>query len=146
MLPIGISFYTFITLSYTIDVYRRAEQPCRSLLDFALYVGFFPHMVADPIVRPQELLPRFRSPRKATTAELAWGLALLLFGLFEKRVLADLLLAPIADKVFSGAGMTVSSLTAWCGATSASVTRAGTRVPAAIPGPLTMSGKCSSFL
>ena len=66
ILPAGISFYTFTTLCYTIDMYKRKSKPVRSFLDFALFVTFFPHLVAGPIVRPPQLVPQFEHPHKAT--------------------------------------------------------------------------------
>ncbi|HEY1557152.1 MAG TPA: MBOAT family O-acyltransferase [Kofleriaceae bacterium] len=113
ILPIGISFYTFMTLSYTIDVYLRRARPARSFLDYALYVTFFPHLVSGPIVRATELVPQFESPRRATGGQLGWGLALLALGLFEKVVLADALLAPVADKVYAAAPAHVATADAW---------------------------------
>jgi len=98
VLPLGISFYTFQTLSYSIAVYRGQMRPAGSFLDYALFVTFFPQLVAGPIVRAQQFLPQCASPRPG---ELGWGLALLVFGLFEKVVLADGLLAPTADLVFA---------------------------------------------
>lgn len=100
MLPIGISFYTFHTLSYTIDVYREQFQPCRSLLDFSLYVAFFPQLVAGPIVRARQFLPQCAEPKWATRAQFAWGLNLLILGLFCKSILADKVFRPVADAVF----------------------------------------------
>jgi alginate O-acetyltransferase complex protein AlgI len=64
ILPAGISFYTFTTLCYTVDMYKRKSKPVKSLLDFSLFVTFFPHLVAGPIVRPPQLVPQFESPRK----------------------------------------------------------------------------------
>jgi alginate O-acetyltransferase complex protein AlgI len=101
VLPVGISFYTFETISYTIDVYLRREKPWRSFMDFAVFLTFFPHLVAGPIVRPRDFLPQCQSPRRASRDQLAWGLILLLIGLFEKVVIADGLLAPIVDRVFA---------------------------------------------
>ena len=116
VLPIGISFYTFQTLAYTIDIYRRRAHPCGSLLDFALFVTFFPQLVAGPIVRPDHLLPQFARPRRASADQLSWGLALLTLGLFEKIVVADTLLAPAADAVFGApGGLTPAALDAWAG-------------------------------
>jgi alginate O-acetyltransferase complex protein AlgI len=112
-LPIGISFYTFMTISYTIDVYLRRAAPARSFLDYALYVTFFPHLVSGPIVRATELVPQFESPRRANGAQFGWGLALTALGLFEKVVIADGALAPVVDKVYSAA--TVSAGDAWSG-------------------------------
>ncbi len=68
VLPVGISFYTFATLSYTLDVYLRRAKPAKHFLDYALFVTFFPHLVAGPIMRPTELVPQFASKRRATAA------------------------------------------------------------------------------
>jgi len=116
VLPIGISFYTFITLSYTIDVYLGRSRPARSFLDYALYVTFFPHLVSGPIVRATELVPQFETERRATGPQLGWGLALLAVGLFQKVVLADGLLAPVVDKVFQPRLAQLSTGDAWAGA------------------------------
>jgi len=101
VLPVGISFYTFETLSYTLEVYRGQVPPWDSFLDFALFVAFFPHLVAGPIVRAADFLPQCRTPKRVTAPQLGWGLSLLAFGLFEKVVVADALLAPVADQVYS---------------------------------------------
>src|SRR5882672_6378777 len=101
ILPAGISFYTFTTLCYTIDMYRRESKPVKSLLDFSLFVTFFPHLVAGPIVRPPQLVPQFETPRKATRQQLINGLFLLSLGLFMKVVCADSLLSGTADSIFS---------------------------------------------
>ena len=93
VLPVGISFYTFATMSYTLDVYLRRAAPARNLLDYALFVTFFPHLVAGPIMRPTELVPQFASPRRASAQQLRFGLALMTLGLFNKVVLADSFLA-----------------------------------------------------
>jgi D-alanyl-lipoteichoic acid acyltransferase DltB (MBOAT superfamily) len=114
ILPVGISFYTFQTLSYTLDMYRRTNQPEKSLLDFSLFVTFLPQLVAGPIVRPNELIPQFKQPQTATTAQLTQGLFLLSLGLFMKSVLADGLLASSADAVFAAA-MPLSAVDAWLG-------------------------------
>jgi len=115
VLPIGISFYTFMTISYTIDVYRRRVAPARSFLDYALYVTFFPHLVSGPIVRTDELVPQFESPRRANADQFGWGLALVVLGLFEKVVIADGFLAPVVDKIYSPKLLVVSSADAWVG-------------------------------
>ncbi len=104
VLPIGISFYTFQTLSYTIDVYRRQTRPSSSLLDFALYVTFFPQLVAGPIVRAREFLPQCLEEKRFDPRRFSWGLILLLVGLFEKNVLADGIFAEPVDRVFSALG------------------------------------------
>jgi alginate O-acetyltransferase complex protein AlgI len=100
VLPVGISFYTFASLSYTIDVYRREIRSDCSLADYALFVSFFPHLVAGPIVRASLLLPQIEQPRHATRDQVGWGLCLLCIGLFQKAVLADALFAPLADSVY----------------------------------------------
>jgi alginate O-acetyltransferase complex protein AlgI len=114
VLPLGISFYTFQTLSYSISVYRREMQPWPSFLDFALFVTFFPQLVAGPIVRAQSFLPQCVEPRRANARQLGWGLTLLTFGLFQKVILADNLLAPTADLVF-GKAAEAGTLDAWIG-------------------------------
>ncbi len=115
VLPIGISFYTFMTISYTIDVYLRRSRPARHFLDYALYVTFFPHLVSGPIVRATELVPQFEAPRKITSAMLGWGGALIVIGLFEKVVIADGLLAPVVERVYAASHLTVSTADAWAG-------------------------------
>ena len=114
ILPIGISFYTFVTLSYTLDVYLKRAKPGNSFLDFALLVTYFPHLVAGPIVRPVDLMPQFATPRVASRPLFLWGLALIVLGLFEKVVVADTLLSPVANDVF-GAGHPIPPLDAWAG-------------------------------
>jgi alginate O-acetyltransferase complex protein AlgI len=112
VLPVGISFYTFVTLSYTIDVYRRKFAPEPSFLNFALFVTYFPHLVAGPIVRPEDLIPQFKEPKKATSDQLGWGLFLLSLGLFMKVVIADGWMAEPADFIF-GLPFPVYPLDAW---------------------------------
>ena len=89
ILPVGISFYTFQTLSYTIDVYRGQTTPATNLLDFGLYVAFFPQLVAGPIERSHRLLPQIINPRKRREDDFANGLYLVVTGLFAKIVIAD---------------------------------------------------------
>jgi alginate O-acetyltransferase complex protein AlgI len=114
ILPAGISFYTFTTLCYTIDMYKRKSEPVKSLLDFSLFVTFFPHLVAGPIVRPPQLVPQFETPRSATQKQLMQGLLLVSLGLFMKVVLADSLLAPSANDVFNSKDI-LYTLDAWMG-------------------------------
>ena len=102
VLPVGISFYTFATMCYTLDVYLRRAQPAKNFLDYALFVTFFPHLVAGPIMRPTELVPQFVEPRRATPDMLRFGLALMTLGLFQKIVLADSFLAPVAEMIYDG--------------------------------------------
>ena len=89
LLPVGISFYTFQTLSYTIDVYRKKLDPCKSLIDFSLFVAFFPQLVAGPIERASHLLPIIQNERKISGSEFRRGLFLILLGLVKKLAIAD---------------------------------------------------------
>lgn len=113
-LPIGISFYTFHSLSYTLDVYRRACEPTKSLRDFMLAVSFFPQLVAGPIVRAADFLPQCSHPPALRKNQFQWGLFLMTLGLFQKVVLADTFLAPVSDSVF-GHPAPVLTLDAWIG-------------------------------
>ncbi|MEM9134686.1 MAG: MBOAT family O-acyltransferase [Actinomycetota bacterium] len=99
-LPVGISFFTFQTLSYTIDVYRGSLEPRKSLLDVAVFVAFFPQLVAGPIVRASHFLPQLDTTRRL--ADVAWRPALTLFlvGFFKKAVVADTIGAEV-DKLFA---------------------------------------------
>ena len=114
ILPAGISFYTFTTLCYTIDMYKKRSEPVKSLLDFSLFVTFFPHLVAGPIVRPPQLVPQFESPRRANQKQLMQGLLLVSLGLFMKVVLADSILAEPANTVFNSVEQ-LNTLDAWMG-------------------------------
>ena len=114
ILPVGISFYTFQTMAYSLDVYLRRAEPSKSFLDFALFVTFFPQLVAGPIVRPTHLLPQFAEPRVATPKQLYWGLGLMTIGLFQKIVVADGLLVMSVDSVFGSKEM-LHPLDAWLG-------------------------------
>lgn len=100
VLPVGISFYTFQTISYTVDVYRGQTKPSRDFLDFALYVSFFPQLVAGPIERSHRLLPQVHNPRTVTADNVREGIYHIIFGLFKKVVVADNM-AVIANSVFS---------------------------------------------
>ena len=114
ILPVGISFYTFQTMAYSLDIYLRRAAPAKSLLDFSLFVTFFPQLVAGPIVRPSQLVPQFAEPKRATRPQFYWGIGLITIGLFEKIVLADSFLAPAADAAF-GAHKALAPLDAWTG-------------------------------
>jgi D-alanyl-lipoteichoic acid acyltransferase DltB (MBOAT superfamily) len=89
ILPVGISFYTFQTLSYTIDIYRRQIEPTKNLLAFSAFVAFFPQLVAGPIERAKHLLPQFFTVYKFNYKLVKSGLLLIAFGLFKKMVIAD---------------------------------------------------------
>ena len=114
ILPAGISFYTFTTLCYTIDMYKRKSEPVKTMLDFSLFVTFFPHLVAGPIVRPPQLVTQFYTERRANQQQLMQGLLLLSLGLFMKVVLADSALSNSADTVFNSHSV-MPTLDAWMG-------------------------------
>jgi alginate O-acetyltransferase complex protein AlgI len=117
ILPVGISFYTFHTLSYTLDVYRGELAARRSILDFALAVSFFPQLVAGPIMRAAAFLPQLETEKKGTSNQWSNGLTLLIIGLFQKMVLADGILAPTVDSSFLSDG-SHSFADSWLGALS----------------------------
>jgi len=100
LLPIGISFYTFVTMSYVIDVYRREIEPTRNIVDFAVFVAYFPHLVAGPILRATALLPQIARPRRVTADQMREGAWLIAWGFFQKIFVADNL-APLASHVFA---------------------------------------------
>jgi alginate O-acetyltransferase complex protein AlgI len=114
ILPAGISFYTFTTLCYTIDMYKKHSEPVKSMLDFSLYVTFFPHLVAGPIVRPPQLATQFLTPKQGTRTTIMKGLFLISMGLFMKVVLADGMLSSSADMVFN-TSTSVLPIDAWLG-------------------------------
>jgi len=99
ILPIGISFYTFKTMSYTIDVYTGKIEPARNYLDYALFVIFFPLLLAGPIMRAGDLLPQIASPRKLSLNKFYEGSYLIFWGLFQKIFIADNL-AKIVNLIF----------------------------------------------
>jgi len=109
ILPVGISFYTFQTLSYTIDVYRGQTRPATNLLDFGLYVAFFPQLVAGPIERSHRLLPQIINPRKPRGGDFTKGLYLIVTGLFAKIVIADNM-AFICNGVFAAPASEVGGI------------------------------------
>ena len=99
LLPVGISFYTFMSLSYTVDVYRGLIEPRRNLLDFMLYVGFFPHLVAGPIVRATTFFSRLDDRLPVLSPDIIIGVTRITVGFFRKLVLSDNL-APLVNGVF----------------------------------------------
>jgi alginate O-acetyltransferase complex protein AlgI len=100
ILPVGISFYTFQTMSYTIDVYRKKLEPTKDFISFASFVSFFPQLVAGPIERATNLLPQILNKREFKYEQGVQGLKLILWGMFKKVVIADSL-APMVDNIFS---------------------------------------------
>src|SRR5262245_57764182 len=99
ILPLGISFYTFETISYIVDVYLGRTKPVHNPLDYALYIMFFPHLIAGPIVRPRDLLPQLQRENRFSWARMQLGVQFFLLGLFKKAAIADFL-ATIADPIF----------------------------------------------
>ena len=107
-LPIGISFYTFMSMSYVIDVYWGKVQPENDLLDFSLFVSYFPHLVAGPIMRAEQLLPQFKKERRVTKEQIRDGLALMLVGYARKVLIADMI-AGYVDEAFAHVHMMTSA-------------------------------------
>ena len=115
IIPVGISFYTFQTLSYTIDIYRRQLVPARRFTDFFLYVAFFPQLVAGPIVRASELLPQFERRRRPSFERVELGVYRIVQGLFLKVCIADVV-APAVGRVFEAGDIAaLSALSVWTG-------------------------------
>ena len=111
ILPVGISFFTFQTMSYTIDIYRRKLKPVTSFGDFALFVAFFPQLVAGPIVRATEFLPQLDKQVRIRASNVWAGSQIFIVGLFKKLMIADSV-APLVDNVYGYPGY-YSSFTVW---------------------------------
>jgi len=101
LLPVGISFFTFQSLSYTIDVYRRKVEPVRNPADFGFYVSFFPQLVAGPIVRASEFIPQLYKPWQVSKREFSHAIFLILKGLIKKIIISDFLATSFVDGVFA---------------------------------------------
>jgi alginate O-acetyltransferase complex protein AlgI len=113
LLPIGISFYTFQSMSYTIDIYNGRCQPTKQFRDFALFVSFFPQLIAGPIVRSYQFLPQVMRIRRFAWPMFYWGCFLIILGCFKKLVIADNI-APYVDYFFDLPSYdTTHALTAW---------------------------------
>jgi len=115
LLPVGLSFHTFQAMSYTIDVYNRKASAEKSLINYALYVAFFPQMVAGPIERPNELLPQFHRDPQFRLERIKSGIEHAIWGLFKKMVIADALSRYVslvygAPKNYSGAELTLATV------------------------------------
>lgn len=110
LLPVGISFYTFQTLSYTIEIYRRKMEPCRNIVDFALFVSFFPQLVAGPIVRASHFIPQLAEAKEITDEDASRGFFLIARGLVKKVLIADFLAIHLVDTVFAAPGGTGAGL------------------------------------
>ena len=105
LLPIGISFYTFQTMSYAIDIYRKKLKPVSHVIDFAFYVSFFPQLVAGPIVRASEFIPQIYKPYAVTKKEFGMAVFWILNGLLKKFLLADYIAVNFVDRVFDNPSM-----------------------------------------
>ncbi|MCX7649738.1 MAG: MBOAT family protein [Flavobacteriales bacterium] len=105
ILPVGISFYTFQTISYTVDIYRGRLAPARSLTDFGFFVSFFPQLVAGPIMRASEFLPQIYAPRRLVREDFGIALFWILNGLTKKVMVGDYLAVHFVDRVFANPGM-----------------------------------------
>ena len=99
-LPVGVSFFTFQSLSYTIDIYRGKLKPVKSILDYAFFVTFFPQLVAGPIVRAADFIPQIFKPLKVTDAMIGRGLFLIACGVIKKTVIADFISSNFVDRIF----------------------------------------------
>ena len=115
ILPLGISFYTFQTVSYTIDVYRGTVKPVKDFFTFLTFVTFWPQLVAGPILRIDEVVPQLERERYFSWKDFNWGLYRILIGLFKKVVLADNI-APMVDKAFALNPAHLSALDTWVAA------------------------------
>ncbi|MDE6612123.1 MAG: MBOAT family protein, partial [Muribaculaceae bacterium] len=100
ILPAGISFFTFRSISYIVDVYRRSMPPCRSLLDYAFFLTFFPPLLAGPVVRAKDMLPQIHDNHPASAAMISEGLFLIMTGLVKKVVIADYISGNFVDRIF----------------------------------------------
>ena len=105
ILPVGISFYTFQTISYSVDVYRRKVTPLNSILDFGFYVSFFPQLVAGPIVRAESFVPQISQPTVIAKDDFNAGTFLILKGLIKKMIFADFIAMHFLDRVFDAPEM-----------------------------------------
>lgn len=104
-LPVGISFFTFQSLSYTLDVYRRDLKPLSNLLDYAFYVSFFPQLVAGPIVRARDFIPQIRQPLFVSREMFGEGIFFILSGLFKKAVISDYISVNFVERIFENPGL-----------------------------------------
>ena len=100
VLPVGISFYTFQTLSYTIDVYRKELKPTKKFMDFLFFVSFFPQLVAGPIVRAKYFIPQISQKLKLTTAQFNYAFFIIIGGLIKKAVISDYISVNFVDRIF----------------------------------------------
>ena len=100
ILPVGISFFTFQSLSYTFDIYRRKLEPVKNILDFGFYVSFFPQLVAGPIVRASEFIPQLYKKYSLSQREFSYAVFLILKGLIKKIIISDFIAVNFIDRIF----------------------------------------------
>jgi len=105
LLPVGISFYTFQTISYAVDVYREHVKPVKSILDFGFYVSFFPQLVAGPIVRAADFIPQLYKPYSLTKYQFGLALFWILKGLTKKVIIGDFIAVNFIDRIFDNPSM-----------------------------------------
>mgnify|MGYP001397826089 FL=1 len=115
LLPVGISFYTFQTMSYTIDIYRKKHKPYERFVDFACYAAFFPQLVAGPIVRSQHFLEQIQKPVSSNPQRFRLGLTLIIYGLAKKLIVADNVAVHV-DSIFSDGTHLQNTALIWWGA------------------------------
>ncbi|HIE15345.1 MAG TPA: MBOAT family protein [Bacteroidales bacterium] len=101
LLPVGISFYTFQTISYSVDIYRNKIKPLTNILDFGFYVSFFPQLVAGPIVRASEFVPQILKEFKLSKQEFGYAIFIIMNGLIKKMILADYIAVNFIDRIFA---------------------------------------------
>lgn len=99
-LPLGISFYTFELISYSVDVFQNKIKPVKKVIDFCFYVSFFPHLVAGPIVRPKEFIPQIRAKFNLTQTDMGLAVFYIISGLFKKAVISDYISSNFVDRIF----------------------------------------------
>lgn len=99
-LPLGISFYTFELISYSVDVFQNKIKPVKKVIDFCFYVSFFPHLVAGPIVRPKEFIPQIRAKFNLTQNDMGLAVFYIISGLFKKAVISDYISSNFVDRIF----------------------------------------------
>ncbi len=114
ILPVGISFFTFEGIAYAVDVYRRQLRAVRDPVDFSLFIAFFPHLVAGPIIRPRDFFPQLAQRAALTSEDSRWGMREILKGLIKKVALANYF-APIATAYFAGGSHAGIAVPAWAG-------------------------------
>ena len=120
VLPVGISFFTFEGIAYAVDVYRRDLEARTDALDFALFIAFFPHLIAGPIIRPVNFFPQTGGVLLLSEQDARWGVREILKGLFKKLALSNFY-APLADAYFHGTSWNAAAVPAWIGVLSFSM-------------------------